>query len=147
MREAVWLYEVKRGKNVGDTFVDWELERPVYFGDLPHPAHVPEIGCKSVEDLESQTMGRLTVVGPQIYNDRNRIAGKVGAALTERRNGEETWCSTLRRDCFCMVFQAEMVALQRAIRRTKEGKDGLVNIFSDSRSSQEVLIGPKTYYL
>ncbi|GBP97952.1 hypothetical protein EVAR_82186_1 [Eumeta japonica] len=28
-----------------------------------------------------------------------------------------------------------MVALQRAIRRVKNGKDGLVNIFSDSRSS------------
>ncbi|GBP85735.1 Bromodomain-containing protein 8 [Eumeta japonica] len=40
----------------------------------------------------------------------------------------------------------EMVALQRAIRRVKNGKDGLVNIFSDSRSSLEVLTGSKTYH-
>ncbi|GBP26664.1 Putative 115 kDa protein in type-1 retrotransposable element R1DM [Eumeta japonica] len=44
MREAAWFYEVKRGKDLGDTFVDRELERPVYFYDLPHPAHLPEIG-------------------------------------------------------------------------------------------------------
>ncbi|GBP71965.1 hypothetical protein EVAR_45279_1 [Eumeta japonica] len=38
-----------------------------------------------------------------------------------------------------------MVTLQRAIRRVKNGKDGLVNIFSDSRSS--LGIGrPKTYH-
>ncbi|GBP00870.1 hypothetical protein EVAR_50151_1 [Eumeta japonica] len=140
VREAAWLYEVKRGKDLGDTFVDRELERPVYFGDLLHPARVPEIGYESVENLDSQTVDRLAVVGPQIYTDGSRIEGKVGAALTEWRDGEETWCSTLRLDPFCTVFQAEMVALQRAIRRVK--MEGLVNIFSDSKSS-EVLTGPE----
>ncbi|GBP14732.1 hypothetical protein EVAR_9634_1 [Eumeta japonica] len=41
VRKAAWLYDVKRGKDLGDTFVDRELETLVYFGDLPHPAHVP----------------------------------------------------------------------------------------------------------
>ncbi|GBP60479.1 Putative 115 kDa protein in type-1 retrotransposable element R1DM [Eumeta japonica] len=90
VREVAWLYEVKRGKDLGDTFVDRKLERPVYFGDLPHPAHVPEIGYESVEDLDSQTVDRLAVVGPHIYTDGSRIEGKVGAALTEWRDGEET---------------------------------------------------------
>ncbi|GBO99369.1 Putative 115 kDa protein in type-1 retrotransposable element R1DM [Eumeta japonica] len=126
---------------------DIRLERPVYFGDLPHPAHVPEIGYESVEDLDPQTVDRLAVVGPRIFTDGSRIEGKVGAALTEWRDGRETWYSTLRLDPFCTVFQAEMVALQRAIRRVKNGKDGLVNIFSDSRSSLEVLAGPKTITL
>ncbi|GBP15051.1 hypothetical protein EVAR_6691_1 [Eumeta japonica] len=146
VREAAWLYEVKRGKDLGDTFVDRELERPVYFGDLPHPAHVPEIGYESVENFDSQTVDRLAVVGPHIYTDGSRIEGKAGAALTEWRDGEETWYSTLRLDPFCTVFQAEMVALQRAIRRVKKSKDGLVNVFSDSRSALEVLTGPKTYH-
>ncbi|GBP93905.1 hypothetical protein EVAR_90905_1 [Eumeta japonica] len=39
-----------------------------------------------------------------------------------------------------------MVALQRTIRRVKKGKDGLVNVFRDSRSALEVLTGPKTYH-
>ncbi|GBP84502.1 hypothetical protein EVAR_12641_1 [Eumeta japonica] len=55
VREAAWLYEVKRGKDLEDTFVDRELETPVYFSDLPHPAHVPEIGYESVEDMETKT--------------------------------------------------------------------------------------------
>ncbi|GBP96045.1 hypothetical protein EVAR_63144_1 [Eumeta japonica] len=57
-------------------------------------------------------------------------------ALTEWRDGEETWYSTLQLDLFYTVFQ-EMVTLQRAIRRVKNGKDGLINIFSNSRSSLE----------
>ncbi|GBP60537.1 Putative 115 kDa protein in type-1 retrotransposable element R1DM [Eumeta japonica] len=64
VREAAQLYEAKRGKDLGNTFVDRELERPVYLGILPHPAHVPEIEYESVEDLDSQTINRLAVVGP-----------------------------------------------------------------------------------
>ncbi|GBP71964.1 Putative 115 kDa protein in type-1 retrotransposable element R1DM [Eumeta japonica] len=46
VREVAWLYEVKRGKDLGDTFVDRELERPVYFGDLPHPCTCPRSGTR-----------------------------------------------------------------------------------------------------
>ncbi|GBP47535.1 hypothetical protein EVAR_30625_1 [Eumeta japonica] len=104
VKEAAWLYEVKRSKDLGDIFVDRELENPVYFGDLPHFSKVPEIGYESVEDLESQTIDRFAVVGQHIYTDGSRIEGKVGAALTEWRDREETWYSTLRRDTFCTVF-------------------------------------------
>ncbi|GBP10181.1 Retrovirus-related Pol polyprotein from type-1 retrotransposable element R1 [Eumeta japonica] len=62
-----------------------ELERPVYFGDLPYPAHVPENGYESVEDLDSQTMDSLALVGSYIYTDGSRIEDKVGAALTVRK--------------------------------------------------------------
>ncbi|GBP78285.1 hypothetical protein EVAR_57131_1 [Eumeta japonica] len=62
----------------------------------------------------------------------------------EWRDGEETWYSTLRRDPFCTVFQTEMVALQRAIRRMKNSKDGLVSIFSNFKFSLKVLTGPRT---
>ncbi|GBP24064.1 hypothetical protein EVAR_27287_1 [Eumeta japonica] len=39
-----------------------------------------------------------------------------------------------------------MVALQRAIRRVKNRKYGLDNIFSDFRSSLKILTSPKTYH-
>ncbi|GBP24700.1 hypothetical protein EVAR_15907_1 [Eumeta japonica] len=65
---------------------------------------------------------------------------------TEWRDGEAIWYSTLRLDPFCTVFQAEMFALQRTLRRARNGKDGLVYIFRDSRSSLEVLTGSKTYH-
>ncbi|GBP91350.1 Putative 115 kDa protein in type-1 retrotransposable element R1DM [Eumeta japonica] len=127
--------------------VTWSLgleARPEYFGDLPNSVHVPEIGYESVEDIDSQTMDRFAGVGPQIYTDGTRMEGKVG--VTEWRDREETWYSTLRLDPFCTVFQADMGMLQRAIRRAKKGKDGLVNIFSNSRSSLEVLTDPGTYH-
>ncbi|GBP35707.1 hypothetical protein EVAR_82641_1 [Eumeta japonica] len=127
-------------------YLDWD-RRPVYFDYLRHPTHVPEIGYERVEDLESQTMDRLDLVGPHLYTDGSRIEGKVSAALTEWQDREENWYSTLRLDPFCTVFRAETVALQRAIRRVKKGKDGLVNIISHSRSSLAVLTSPKTYTL
>ncbi|GBP89157.1 hypothetical protein EVAR_70199_1 [Eumeta japonica] len=40
-----------------------------------------------------------------------------------------------------------MVALQRTILKVKKDKDRLVNIFSSSRSSLEILSGSKTYHL
>ncbi|GBP46525.1 hypothetical protein EVAR_45945_1 [Eumeta japonica] len=86
--------------------IDIRLEILVYFGDLLHPAHLPEIGYESVDDFDN---GRLALVRPHIYTDGCRIEVKVGAALTEWR-------------------------------------DGLVNIFGDSRSSLEVLTGPKIYH-
>ncbi|GBP61081.1 hypothetical protein EVAR_48580_1 [Eumeta japonica] len=76
-----------------------------------------------VEDLNSQTFDRLAVIGLHIYTDGSRIEGKVGAALTEWRDGEETWYSTLRLDSFCTVFQAKIIVLQRAIQRAKKGKN------------------------
>ncbi|GBP98225.1 Putative 115 kDa protein in type-1 retrotransposable element R1DM [Eumeta japonica] len=86
-------------------------------------AHVPEIGYER-RGPRPQTVDRLAVVRPRIFTDGSRIEGKVGAALTEWRDGEETWYSTLRLDPFCTDFQAEMVALQRAIRRVKNGRTG-----------------------
>ncbi|GBP89242.1 hypothetical protein EVAR_71128_1 [Eumeta japonica] len=76
VREVAWLYEMKRSKNLGHTFLDRELEKPVYFGDLLHPEPVADIGYESVEDLESQTMDRLAVVGPHIYTDGSRTMAK-----------------------------------------------------------------------
>ncbi|GBP61471.1 hypothetical protein EVAR_34707_1 [Eumeta japonica] len=37
--KMAWLYKAKRRKELGDNYVNRELVRPVYLGDLPHPAH------------------------------------------------------------------------------------------------------------
>ncbi|GBP46992.1 hypothetical protein EVAR_32511_1 [Eumeta japonica] len=123
--------------DIKDTFADRELEKPVYFGDLSHLAYVTDIGYESVNELDSQILNHLTVVGPKIYTNGSRINVKVSAALAEWRDGEETWYSTTRLDPFSTVFQAEMVALQRVIRRMRNGEDGLLKIFSDSSSCLE----------
>ncbi|GBP14916.1 hypothetical protein EVAR_75490_1 [Eumeta japonica] len=86
-REAVWLYEVEHDKDLGDTFVDRKLEKPVYFGELSHPAHVSD---RVRERRRTRTLDRLVVVGPHIYTDGSDIEIKVGVALTQWRDGEET---------------------------------------------------------
>ncbi|GBP25794.1 hypothetical protein EVAR_94813_1 [Eumeta japonica] len=48
------------------------------------PLEAYEIGYKSIEDLDSQTLDCLAVVG----SHGSRIEGKVGEALTEWRDGE-----------------------------------------------------------
>ncbi|GBP45697.1 Retrovirus-related Pol polyprotein from type-1 retrotransposable element R1 [Eumeta japonica] len=121
VREAAKLYEVKRGKNWGHLCRPG-LERSVDFRELPHPAHTPEFGFKNVEDLDPSLMDRLAIVGPHIYTDGSKIEGKLGAALTEWRDGVESRNFAYRLESFCTVFQAEMIALHRAIRRVKKGK-------------------------
>ncbi|GBP65854.1 hypothetical protein EVAR_85122_1 [Eumeta japonica] len=124
VREAARLYEVKRGRELGDVCADRELERPVDFCNLLHPAHTPEFGLEIVEDLDPLTMDRLAFVGPHIYTDGNKVEGKVGAALIEWRDGMESGNYAYRLESFCTVFQAEMFALNRAIRRDKKGRIG-----------------------
>ncbi|GBP97789.1 hypothetical protein EVAR_90922_1 [Eumeta japonica] len=124
VREAARLYEVKRGSESGDVCADRELEKPVDFREMPHPAHTPELGFESVEDLDPSTVDRLAIVGPHIYTDGSKTEGKVGAALTEWRDEMESGNSTFRLESFCTVFQAEMFALHRAIKRVKEGRIG-----------------------
>ncbi|GBP61691.1 Putative 115 kDa protein in type-1 retrotransposable element R1DM [Eumeta japonica] len=102
---------------------DIRLERPVDFHEMPHPAHTPELGFESVEDLDPSTVDRLAIVGPHIYTDGSKIEGKVGAALTEWRDEMESRNSAFRLESFCTVFQAEMFALHRAIKARQDIRD------------------------
>ncbi|GBP56856.1 Putative 115 kDa protein in type-1 retrotransposable element R1DM [Eumeta japonica] len=104
VREATWLSEVKRRKHVRDVCADRELESPVDFCELPHPAHVLELEFESVEDLDPTTMDRLAIVGPNIYSDGSLIEGKVGAALKEWRDGVKSGNSADRLQSFSTVF-------------------------------------------
>ncbi|GBP56203.1 hypothetical protein EVAR_41389_1 [Eumeta japonica] len=65
------LYEVKRVKDMEDTFVDRELEKCVYFGDLIHPAH---LGRKSIP-TEAELRTALKSVRPFQNSQTDRIPG------------------------------------------------------------------------
>ncbi|GBP37633.1 hypothetical protein EVAR_34670_1 [Eumeta japonica] len=127
-------------KGYGETFDNQELERSVYFGEFPQSARVPDIELESIEDLDSQTMDCLAMVGPHIYTDISRIEGKVGAALMGWRDKEETWHLALSPDPFCTVFQAVTIALQRTRRRktyhplTDEARHDISEIVAESRA-------------
>ncbi|GBP10638.1 hypothetical protein EVAR_76448_1 [Eumeta japonica] len=84
---SAWLFEIKRGKELGEICADRELEKPVYFSELPHPARASNICYKSVEILDP--------------------------ALTELRNGMETGHSLYQLKIYCTVSQAEMLSLEK----------------------------------
>ncbi|GBP59843.1 hypothetical protein EVAR_40227_1 [Eumeta japonica] len=73
VKEAAWLYKVEHSKDFGSTLFDWELEKPVYFGELIHPSHVSKIGFNSDKELDSHTLDRLAIVRPHIYTDGSHI--------------------------------------------------------------------------
>ncbi|GBP81444.1 hypothetical protein EVAR_64011_1 [Eumeta japonica] len=81
VREATWFYDVKRAKDLADTFFNRKLEKPVYFRELFHSAHVPKIGFECVKQLSY--FESFAIVGPHVYTGCSRIEGKIGAALTE----------------------------------------------------------------
>ncbi|GBP29745.1 hypothetical protein EVAR_94583_1 [Eumeta japonica] len=60
----------------------------VDFRELPYPAHVPEFGFESVEDLDPSTVERLAIVGPHIYADGSKIEGRM-FALHRAIRGQE----------------------------------------------------------
>ncbi|GBP44901.1 hypothetical protein EVAR_24816_1 [Eumeta japonica] len=137
--------KVKCDKYLPDTFLDRELKIAVYFDKLPCLACVPEIGFESVKALQTSSKRledtknangtkvrkpfRVTMTGLDrrrpIATEKQPELDKVVAALTEWRDGKETWYSTFRFDVFCTVFQEEMLALQRVIQRVEKGKDEL----------------------
>ncbi|GBP69443.1 hypothetical protein EVAR_48800_1 [Eumeta japonica] len=82
VRKPAYFYEAKSCKYLKDTFLDRELK-----------------------ELDFHNLNPLVVVGPHIYTDDKSIEGKVGAALTEWRDGKETWISIHLLHSFCTIFQ------------------------------------------
>ncbi|CAK1592561.1 unnamed protein product [Parnassius mnemosyne] len=82
---------------------------------------------------------------PAIYTDGSKIAGKVGAAVSCWENGRETHKVKIKLGNHCSVFQAELVAILKALSIIKSKRGfSKSNILSDSRSALESLSNPST---
>ncbi|XP_037302623.1 uncharacterized protein LOC119193021 [Manduca sexta] len=112
VRETALLYEVKRGYSqrvVGDR----EIEAPVAFARLDHPA---ERRSGSFECLVDRAeLARHVGEGLSIFTDGSKIDGKVGAALSIWKGAAETSTRKLRLEPYCSVYQAELLALRKAV--------------------------------
>lgn len=62
--------------------------------------------------------------------------------MTWWKEGRETRFQTFRLEQYCTVFQAELLALHRVIQMVQKTKEREVSIFSDSKSSLEMLASP-----
>lgn len=85
-----------------------------------------------------QTQSRCS----DIFTDGSKIDGGVGGAMTWWKEGREARFSTFRLESFYTVFQAELFALHKAIQAVIKAKDGHVGIYSDTKSSLEMLANP-----
>jgi ribonuclease HI len=143
IQEVASLYEAKKGFSVNYLPPDRRVEKKVKPTETKHPSTALSIGYELIENMDSETITRHQITGPQIFTDGSKIEGKVGAALTWWENGQETMNETFALDPACTVFQSELYALHRAVLRVRESGRNRVDILSDSRSSLELLANPK----
>lgn len=146
IQEVATLYRAKRGISSDFLPPGCHLEQKVEYKHLPHPSTHTSVEFELLEDMSPQTQETLRIAGPQIYTDGSKMEGKVGAALTWWENGREALHELYSLDPTCTVFQSELYALHRAVLRARASSERLVNILSDSRSSLEMLSGPKLYH-
>ncbi|XP_048480282.1 uncharacterized protein LOC119694816, partial [Plutella xylostella] len=143
IQENAAMYEAKRGLSTTFLPPGRQLEQKVKFADFPHPATQITTEYELLENMDSDTIATLHITGPQIYTDGSKMDGKVGAALTWWEDGRETSNELFSLDKTCTVFQSELYALHKAVRKVKDSKVSVANILSDSRSSLELLNNPK----
>lgn len=137
VQEAASLFVERKGfsRRVMD---DHEIEKPVAFVDLPHPAKLMELKFGSVADGEE--WNQQNSIGLKIFTDGSKIEGKVGAALSLWDGDVEIKSRKFRLEPFCTVYQAELLALQKAVELALNSDVNECSIYCDSRSVLETVI-------
>ena len=136
VQEMAELYEAKR-RGSHPEICDRVIETRSSFMSAPHPATIDDFEYECLEDesqIENQGNG-----GHRIYTDGSRIEEKVGAALSWWYDGAETRAQKYKLDPMCTVYQAEMYAVLRATESIIKSGGMDFGIYSDSRSTLEVL--------
>ncbi|XP_045494894.1 uncharacterized protein LOC123693737 [Colias croceus] len=137
--EVSRLYGIKKGVS-HPALGDREVERMAPAIEDPHPAEQEGLGFGLVDEDSYSDVANSHV--HRIYTDGSKIEGRVGAALSVWEGEAETKAVKLALPPYCTVYQAELLALQRAVIRACKSGVAKVGIFSDSRSAlQAVTLG------
>ncbi|XP_037294368.1 uncharacterized protein LOC119189287 [Manduca sexta] len=136
VRETALLYEVKRGHS-SEVVGDREVEAPVAFVNLDHPAE--RMGGSFQCLTDGAELARHVGEGLSIFTDGSKIDGKVGAALSIWNGAAETSTRKLRLEPYCSVYQAELLALRKAVEEALRSGLPACGIFSDARSALDVV--------
>ncbi|KAG6462664.1 hypothetical protein O3G_MSEX013397 [Manduca sexta] len=134
IREAALLYETKKGycrRLVGDR----EVETPVAFIKKSHPSQRTDQKFKCLVD--GAELARHVGGNQCIFTDGSKLEGKVGAALSIWDGAAETKTVKLKLEPYCTVYQAELLALQKATEVALKNKVERCSIFCDARSALE----------
>ncbi|XP_022836964.1 uncharacterized protein LOC111364348, partial [Spodoptera litura] len=140
VREAASLYEAKRGAP-HPVLGDREIEKMTRAVDFPHPAEQQTLEFNSLVD-EEQYNKHASNYDVRIFTDGSKIEGKVGAALSLWDSATEYTSKKLVLPSYCTVYQAELLALQRAAGEALSSEKTTFGIFSDSMSALQTVINP-----
>ncbi|XP_063893008.1 uncharacterized protein LOC135117540 [Helicoverpa armigera] len=137
IREAASLYEAKGG-GPQPTLGDREIERMASALEAPHPAKLVTLQYDSIADDE-EYRNRSEEFAVRIFTDGSKIQGKVGAALSLWDSTTETKALKLTLPSYCTVYQAELLALQKAATEALKRRENTFGIFSDSMAALQTV--------
>lgn len=139
--EVADLYRLKRGQEYPE-LPGRVVEDRISPFLLPHPADRKPIYhnyLNNQEDVEA-----IDNDAPKLFTDGSKIEGKVGAAVTWWEKGEEQRNSSFSLAPYCSVYQAELVAISRALDMYRKHRGiRMINIISDSRSALQSIEDPE----
>lgn len=113
---------------------DLPLEVAASPGELLHPAHRNGITFREIASTEDFNKIDLNNYH-NIYTDGSKCENRVGAACVVFHPQGKTLTYKLKLHNCCSVFQAELLAIHKAIEWIVQNKACKSNIFSDSKSS------------
>ncbi|XP_059049813.1 uncharacterized protein LOC131844848 [Achroia grisella] len=141
IREAASLYEARRGRADG-LVGDRDVERMTPAADKPHPAEQGRLEFRDLVDEEQYKTAQQDCE-IRIFTDGSKIEGRVGAALSVWNRATETKALKLALSAHCTVYQAELLALSRAVGIASEHPATTIGILSDSRAALQTVANPK----
>lgn len=137
------IYRINR-RGVPANFLpaDREIMTTCNINVLPHPGKIVRENIK----IELENGNKINEDPIQIYTDGSKQDGKVGAGLVIKEAGKDWVSKSYKLEDYCTVYQAEMLAIQKAIEwvQTKGIIDKDITINSDSKSSLETLRDART---
>ncbi|CAK1553159.1 unnamed protein product, partial [Leptosia nina] len=127
--EILKLYKIKKG--IENAYKDVEPEIKIDYKLKPHPAKENRLKFRSI--ITEKELNEIN--GVKIFTDGSKIEGKVGAAYVVYKNGKEILNKKFKLGNQCSVYQAELLAILKALEALSDTWGEEINILSDSLSS------------
>ncbi|CAF4816741.1 unnamed protein product [Pieris macdunnoughi] len=140
--EEATLFKIKKGHDTLEVLKDVEIELKTPYQNTPHPAKIPQISYRVLANEEVNNEDKI-----HVYTDGSKTSEGVGwlrAAVTFWRNDREILKHKLTLAGFCSVYQAELLALKKAVHLAVRRKEVGFNIFSDARSALDAITSSRS---
>ncbi|KAJ2940791.1 hypothetical protein O0L34_g14908 [Tuta absoluta] len=139
IHEVAMLYKTKKGVP-HPALGDREVERPGSALKAPHPASKTKLKLERLEDIEQYNESSKHQV--RIFTDGSKIGGRVGAAFTLMSGETEVKALKLALPTYSTVYQAELLALNRAVKELTKRPEKDFAILSDSMAALQTVANP-----